>query len=193
MSATASWREQGLDWNQVYDACQAMSLFSGPPDHRAGAARQGRQGSRRPHQRHWQTAPPRPAAGAERNRLNQTQMKAAWFGQAEPERHLCAGQPPEPRFFPRWMSARFQRFGLGRCRMRSTSCATPTRATRWPKPEIEKLTPALAAPAHQRRLSAGDHHPPRPLHPFQLVDTLLEGETGRIGPSASCWPCAPRA
>ena len=172
--------EQGLDWNQVYDACQAMSLFSArqiielelpakiDKDLAARISDIGKQ------------LHPDLLLVLSGPRLNQTQMKAAWFDKLSQSGTYVPVNHPEPRFFPRWMSARFQRFGLKAlpdavnfmCHAYEGNLLAASQ-------EIEKLT--LLSPPQPISVAYLQETIIRHAHftPFQLVDTLLEGKVNR--------------
>ena len=172
--------EQGLDWNQVYDACQAMSLFSArqiielelpakiDKDLAARISDIGKQ------------LHPDLLLVLSGPRLNQTQMKASWFDKLSQSGTYVPVNHPEPRFFPRWMSARFQRFGLKvlpdavnfMCHAYEGNLLAASQ-------EIEKLT--LLSPPQPISVAYLQETIIRHAHftPFQLVDTLLEGKVNR--------------
>ncbi|WP_259235826.1 DNA polymerase III subunit delta [Aeromonas sp. BIGb0445] len=172
--------EPGLDWNQVYDACQAMSLFSArqlielelpPKVDKDLAARISEIGK----QLH-----PDLLLVLSGGRLNQTQMKAAWFDKLYQLGTYVPVNHPEPRFFPRWMGARFQKFGLKAlpdainfmCHAYEGNLLAASQ-------EIEKLTlldppQPISVPYLQETIIRHAH-----FTPFQLIDTLLEGKVNR--------------
>jgi DNA polymerase III subunit delta len=172
--------EPGLDWNQVYDACQAMSLFSArqlielelpPKVDKDLAARISEIGK----QLH-----PDLLLVLSGTRLNQTQMKAAWFDKLYQIGTYVPVNHPEPRFFPRWMGARFQKFGLKALPDAiNFMCHSYEGNLLAASQEIEKLTlldPPLpiSVPYLQETIIRHAH-----FTPFQLIDTLLEGKVNR--------------
>lgn len=172
--------EQGLDWNQVYDACQAMSLFSArqiielelpAKVDKELAARISEIGK----QLH-----PDLLLVLSGNRLNQTQMKATWFDKLSQSGTYVPVNHPEPRFFPRWMSARFQRFGLKALPDAvNFMCHSYEGNLLAASQEIEKLT--LLSPPQPISVAYLQETIIRHAHftPFQLIDTLLEGKVNR--------------
>ena len=172
--------EQGLDWNQVYDACQAMSLFSArqiielelpakvDKDLAARISDIGKQ------------LHPDLLLVLSGGRLNQTQMKAAWFDKLYQIGTYVPVNHPEPKFFPRWMSARFQRFGLKALPDAiNFMCHSYEGNLLAASQEIEKLT--LLSPPQPISVTYLQETIIRHAHftPFQLVDTLLEGKVNR--------------
>ncbi len=172
--------EQGLDWNQVYDACQAMSLFSArqiielelpvkvDKDLAARISEIGKQ------------LHPDLLLVLSGGRLNQTQMKAAWFDKLYQIGTYVPVNHPEPKFFPRWMSARFARFGLKALPDAiNFMCHSYEGNLLAASQEIEKLT--LLSPPQPISVTYLQETIIRHAHftPFQLVDTLLEGKVNR--------------
>ncbi|MFM4943107.1 DNA polymerase III subunit delta [Aeromonas bivalvium] len=172
--------EPGLDWNQVYDACQALSLFSTrqlielelpaklDKDIAARITEIGKQ------------LHPDLLLVLSGGRLNQTQMKSAWFDKLYQIGTHVPVNHPEPRFFPRWMGARFQRFGLKAmpdavnfmCHAYEGNLLAASQ-------EIEKLT--LLSPPQPITVAYLQETIIRHAHftPFQLIDCLLEGKVNR--------------
>ncbi|PXV58062.1 DNA polymerase III subunit delta [Aeromonas veronii] len=172
--------EQGLDWNQVYDACQAMSLFSArqiielelpakvDKDLAARISEIGKQ------------LHPDLLLVLSGGRLNQTQMKTAWFDKLYQIGTYVPVNHPEPKFFPRWMSARFARFGLKALPDAiNFMCHSYEGNLLAASQEIEKLT--LLSPPQPISVTYLQETIIRHAHftPFQLVDTLLEGKVNR--------------
>ncbi len=172
--------EAGLDWNQVYDACQAMSLFSArqiielelpakvDKDLAARISEIGKQ------------LHPDLLLVLSGGRLNQTQMKSAWFDKLYQIGTYVPVNHPEPKFFPRWMSARFARFGLKALPDAiNFMCHSYEGNLLAASQEIEKLT--LLSPPQPISVTYLQETIIRHAHftPFQLVDTLLEGKVNR--------------
>ncbi|MGL4251111.1 MAG: DNA polymerase III subunit delta [Aeromonas sp.] len=172
--------EQGLDWNQVHDACKAMSLFSArqiielelpakvDKDLAARISEIGKQ------------IHPDLLLVLSGGRLNQTQMKTAWFDRLYQIGTYVPVNHPEPRFFPRWMSARFARFGLKALPDAiNFMCHSYEGNLLAASQEIEKLT--LLSPPQPISVTYLQETIIRHAHftPFQLVDTLLEGKVNR--------------
>lgn len=172
--------EPGLDWNQIYDACQALSLFS----------------SRQVIELELPAKMDKDLAGRITEigqqlhsdlllilsgpRLTQAQTKAAWFDKLEKQGVWVPVNHPEPRFFPRWMSTRFQRFGLKAMPDAvNFMCHSYEGNLLAASQEIEKLT--LLSPPQPVTVAYLQETITRHAHftPFQLVDTLLEGKINR--------------
>ena len=106
--------------------------------------------------------------------------KLQWFDKLSQSGTYVPVNHPEPRFFPRWMSARFQRFGLKAlpdavnfmCHAYEGNLLAASQ-------EIEKLT--LLSPPQPISVAYLQETIIRHAHftPFQLVDTLLEGKVNR--------------
>ena len=172
--------EPGLDWNQVYDACQALSLFASrqvielelpakvDKDLAAKITEIG------------QLLHPDLLLILSGGRLTTAQTKAAWFDKLEKQGSWVPVNHPEPRFFPRWMGARFQRFGLkAQPDAINFMCHSYEGNLLAASQEIEKLT--LLSPPQPVTVAYLQETIVRHAHftPFQLIDTLLEGKINR--------------
>ncbi|MDO2947564.1 DNA polymerase III subunit delta [Aeromonas simiae] len=172
--------EQGLDWNQVYDACQALSLFSSrqvielelPAKVDKDLAGRITEISQQLH--------PDLLLVLSGTRLTSAQTKAVWFSKLEKQGTWVPTNHPEPRFFPRWMAARFQRFGLkAQPDAVNFMCHSYEGNLLAASQEIEKLT--LLSPPQPITVAYLQETITRHAHftPFQLIDTLLEGKVNR--------------
>ncbi|MGL5948848.1 MAG: DNA polymerase III subunit delta [Aeromonas sp.] len=172
--------EAGLDWHQVYDACQALSLFSSRQIVELELpAKVDKDVAARISEIGQQLAPDLLLI-LSGGRLSLAQMKAQWFDKLDKIGTYVPVNHPEPKFFPRWMAARFTRFGLtAQPDAINFMCHAYEGNLLAASQELEKLT-LLDAPSPitvvylQATITSFTH-----FTPFQLIDTLLEGKVNR--------------
>lgn len=172
--------DEGLDWDAIFDASQALSLFSARqiielqlPDKldKSGSERlRELTGQCHPDLLLLITGP----------RLNQAQQKTAWFKALAAAGPTVIVFPPDARHFPRWLEQRLHRY-----RLRAEPDALHWLAYAFEgnllavAGEIEKLSllglpqPLTLAALQQNVLP--HHH----FNPFQLLDPLLQGKVKR--------------
>ena len=172
--------EPGVNWAHIYGSCQILSLFSARqiielqlPEKvdKELSARLVELGE----QLHSDVL-----LVLSGTRLSQAQMKAAWFAKLSQIGTYVPVNHPEPKFFPRWMSARFQRAGLAlqpdaihfMCHAYEGNLLAASQ-------EIEKLVllnpPQPITVAYLQETITHQTH----FTSFQFIDALLEGKINR--------------
>lgn len=169
-----------INWDQIYDACQALSLFCARQiieielpakiDKELSQHISEIAGQLHPDLLLVLSGP----------RLTQTQMKANWFDKLYQIGTYVPVNHPEAKFFPRWMNSRFQRFGLNALPDAvNFMCHAYEGNLLGASQEIEKLTlqnpPSPITVAYLQEVIIRHTH----FTPFQLIDALLEGKINR--------------